>query len=138
MDKENRFVTREKFNEVVYEIKQEINEVQNNSERLFSEVSNNNQHLRISIDNMNKNIEAQTKMMETTIDKMETMGEEVTQIQKDNITRDHVLGDYEKFKEETTEKLSTRFKETLTLFGIIVGVVGSVIVAIIQVAPNFF
>lgn len=138
MDKGSNFVSREKFNEVVYEIKQEIGAVDVKADRLFTELKNNNQHLKISIDNLNENIQAQTQMMSDTMKEMKQIGVDIDQINKENITRDHLLDDYGKFKEEASEKLSARFGETLKFLGVALGVVGTVIVAIIQVAHNFF
>lgn len=138
MDKGSNFVSREKFNEVVYEIKQEIGAVDVKADRLFTELKNNNQHLKVSIDSLNKNIQAQTQMMSETMKEMKQISVDVDQINKENITRDHLLDDYGKFKEETSEKLSARFGETLRFLGVALGVVGTVIAAIIQVAHNFF
>lgn len=138
MDKGNNFVSREKFNEVVYEIKQEIGAVDVKADRLFTELKNNNQHLKVSIDSLNKNIQAQTQMMSETMKELKQISVDVDQINKENITRDHLLNDYGKFKEEASEKLSARFGETLRFLGVALGVVGTVIVAIIQVAHNFF
>lgn len=138
MDRGNNFVSREKFNEVVYEIKQEIGAVDVKADRLYTELKNNNQHLKISIDSLNENIQAQTRMMSDTMKEMKQMSVDIDQINKENITRDHLLDDYGKFKEEASEKLSARFGETLRFLGVALGVVGTVIVAIIQVAHNFF
>ena len=138
MDKGSNFVSREKFNEVVYEIKQEIGAVDVKADRLYTELKNNNQHLKVSIDSLNKNIQAQTQMMSETMKEMKQISVDVDQINKENITRDHLLDDYGKFKEETSEKLSARFGETLKFLGVVLGVVGTVIAAIIQVAHNFF
>src|SRR5699024_891513 len=138
MDRGNNFVSREKFNEVVYEIKQEIGAVDVKADRLYTELKNNNQHLKVSIDSLNENIQAQTRMMSDTMKEMKQISVDVDQINKENITRDHLLNDYGKFKEETSEKLSARFGETLRFLGVALGVVGTVIVAIIQVAHNFF
>lgn len=138
MDKGNNFVSREKFNEVVYEIKQEIGAVDVKTDRLYTELKNNNQHLKVSIDSLNKNIQAQTQMMSETMKEMKQISVDVDQINKENITRDHLLDDYGKFKEEASEKLSARFGETLKFLGVALGVVGTVLVAIIQVAHNFF
>lgn len=138
MDRGNNFVSREKFNEVVYEIKQEIGAVDVKADRLYTELKNNNQHLKVSIDSLNENIQAQTRMMSDTMKEMKQISVDVDQINKENITRDHLLDDYGKFKEETSEKLSARFGETLRFLGVALGVVGTVIVAIIQVAHNFF
>ena len=138
MDKGSNFVSREKFNEVVYEIKQEIGAVDVKTDRLYTELKNNNQHLKVSIDSLNKNIQAQTQMMSETMKEMKQISVDVDQINKENITRDHLLDDYGKFKEEASEKLSARFGETLRFLGVALGVVGTVIVAIIQVAHNFF
>lgn len=138
MDKGNNFVSREKFNEVVYEIKQEIGAVDVKADRLFTELKNNNQHLKVSIDSLNQNIQAQTQMMSETMKEMKQISVDIDEINKENITRDHLLDDYGKFKEEASEKLSARFGETLRFLGVALGVVGTVIVAIIQVAHNFF
>lgn len=138
MDKGSNFVSREKFNEVVYEIKQEIGAVDVKADRLYTELKNNNQHLKVSIDSLNKNIQAQTQMMSETMKEMKQISVDVDQINKENITRDYLLNDYGKFKEEASEKLSARFGETLRFLGVALGVVGTVIVAIIQVAHNFF
>lgn len=87
---------------------------------------------------MNKTISDNTTVVSKVSEELKKNREDIAIMKIENTARDYLIKDLEDFRDETTDKLSGRFVETAKLLGIIVGVFGTIIVAIIQIAPALF
>ena len=138
MPQNEEFVTNGKLNSVIYEIKTELREVDNKHEKLYTELRHSNQMLNTTLLNLNNSIEKNIEVMDNITKSLEKTQNDVMVMKHENVSRDYILKDLEDFKEETSSKLSSRFAETVKLVGIIGGVFGTIIVAIINIAPALF
>lgn len=138
MPQNEEYVTSGKLNSVIYEIKTELREVDNKHEKLYTELRHSNQMLNTTLLNLNSSIEKNIEVMDNITKSLEKTQNDVMIMQHENVSRDYILKDLEDFKEETSSKLSSRFAETIKLVGIIGGVFGTIIVAIINIAPALF
>lgn len=138
MPQNEEFVTNGKLNSVIYEIKTELREVDNKHEKLYTELKHSNQMLNTTLLNLNNSIDKNIEVMNNITKSLEKTQNDVMVMKHENISRDYILKDLEDFKEETSSKLSSRFAETVKLVGIIGGVFGTIIVAIINIAPALF
>lgn len=138
MPQNEEFVTNGKLNNVIYEIKTELREVDNKHEKLYTELKHSNQMLNTTLLNLNNSIDKNIEVMNNITKSLEKTQNDVMVMKHENISRDYILKDLEDFKEETSSKLSSRFAETVKLVGIIGGVFGTIIVAIINIAPALF
>lgn len=138
MPQNEEFVTNGKLNSVIYEIKTELREVDNKHEKFYTELRHSNQMLNTTLLNLNNSIEKNIEVMDNITKSLEKTQNDVMVMKHENISRDYILKDLEDFKEETSSKLSSRFAETVKLVGIIGGVFGTIIVAIINIAPALF
>lgn len=138
MPQNEEFVTNGKLNSVIYEIKTELREVDNKHEKFYTELRHSNQILNTTLMNLNKSIEKNIEVMDNITKSLEKTQNDVMVMKHENVSRDYILKDLEDFKEETSGKLSSRFAETVKLVGIIGGVFGTIIVAIINIAPALF
>lgn len=138
MSQNEEFVTSGKLNSVIYEIKTELREVDNKHEKFYTELRHSNQILNTTLMNLNKSIEKNIEVMDNITKSLEKTQNDVMVMKHENVSRDYILKDLEDFKEETSSKLSSRFAETIKLVGIIGGVFGTIIVAIINIAPLLF
>lgn len=138
MPENQDFVTNGKLNAVVYEIKSEMKDIDNKHEKFYTELRHSNQMLNTTLLNLNNSIDRNIEVMDNITKSLEKTQSDVTVMKHENISRDYILKDLEDFKEETSGKLSSRFTETVKLVGIIGGVFGTIIVAIINIAPALF
>lgn len=138
MPQNEEFVTNGKLNSVIYEIKTELREVDNKHEKFYTELRHSNQMLNTTLLNLNNSIDKNIEVMNNITKSLEKTQNDVMVMKHENISRDYILKDLEDFKEETSSKLSSRFAETVKLVGIIGGVFGTIIVAIINIAPALF
>lgn len=138
MPQNEEFVTNGKLNSVIYEIKTELREVDNKHEKFYTELRHSNQILNTTLMNLNKSIEKNIEVMDNITKSLEKTQNDVMVMKHENVSRDYILKDLEDFKEETSSKLSSRFVETIKLVGIISGVFGTIVVAIINLAPLLF
>lgn len=138
MPQNEEFVTNGKLNSVIYEIKTELREVDNKHEKFYTELRHSNQMLNTTLLNLNNSIDKNIEVMDNITKSLEKTQNDVMVMKHENISRDYILKDLEDFKEETSSKLSSRFAETVKLVGIIGGVFGTIIVAIINIAPALF
>lgn len=138
MPQNEEFVTNGKLNSVIYEIKTELREVDNKHEKFYTELRHSNQMLNTTLLNLNNSIEKNIEVMDNITKSLEKTQNDVMVMKHENVSRDFILKDLEDFKEETSSKLSSRFAETVKLVGIIGGVFGTIIVAIINIAPALF
>lgn len=138
MPESQNYVTNGHLNTVVYEIKTEIRDVRENAEKKHSDLKHNNELLQTTLLNLNNSIDKNTAVMDGIVKELEKSREDIQVIKHENISRDYILKDLEDFKVETSGKLSSSFSETVKLVGIIGGIFGTIIVAIINIAPALF
>lgn len=138
MPENQEYVTNGKLNNVIFELKTELRDVDNKHEKLYTELRHSNQMLNTTLSNLNNSIDKNLEVMNNINKSLEKTQDEVTIMKHENISRDYILKDLEEFKEETAGKLSSRFTEIIKLVGIISGVFGTIIVAIINLAPLLF
>lgn len=138
MPESQNFVTNGQLNTVVYEIKNEIRELDNKHEKLYTELRHDSKTLNNTLMILSDNIKENSVVMKEISQDLRDTKDEIGVIKTENISRDYILKDLEDFKEETAGKLSSRFTETIKLVGIIGGIFGTIIVAIINIAPALF
>lgn len=138
MPESQNYVTNGQLNTVVYELKNELKDIDNKHDKFYTELRHSNQMLNTTLLNLNNSIDKNIEVMDNITKSLEKTQSDVTIMKHENISRDYILKDLEDFKEETSGKLSSRFAETVKLVGIISGVFGTIIVAIINLAPALF
>lgn len=131
-------VTNGQLNTVVYELKNEMRDINEFHNKQYTELKHNSQTLNNTLSILSDNIKENSAVMKEISQDLKTTKDEIGVIKVENISRDYILKDLEDFKEETSGKLTGRFAETVKLVGIIGGVFGTIIVAIINIAPALF
>ena len=138
MPQSQEYVTNGKLNSVIFEIKNEIKDLRTDNEKQHLQHKHDTELLQNTLVNLNQTISDNTTVVSKVSEELKKNREEIAIMKVENTARDFLLKDLEDFRDETTDKLSGRFVETAKLLGIIVGVFGTIIVAIIQIAPALF
>ena len=132
------YVTSGKLNTVIFEMKNEIRDVNEFHNKQYSELKHDSQTLNNTLLILSDNIKESSSIMKEISQDLKNTKDEISVMKTENMARDYILKDLEEFKEETSGKLSGRFKETVTLVLGISTVFGGIITAIITVAPSLF
>lgn len=137
-EKLKQYVTHEKFNTVVYELKTEIRETQVASDKMYTELKHSNSTLNNTLSNLNNTISELNSVMIGMREDSKEMKNEILGIEKENITRDNRVRDLEEFQETAEKHISGRLKEVVGLILGLGSIAATIVVAIIQLAPLFF
>lgn len=132
------YVTNGKLNTVIFEMKNEIRDVNEFHNKQYSELKHDSQTLNNTLLILSDNIKESSSIMKEISQDLKSTKDEISVMKTENMARDYILKDLEEFKEETSGKLSGRFKETVALVLGISTVFGGIITAIITVAPSLF
>lgn len=138
MSQSQEYVTNGKLNSVIFEIKNEIKDLKTENEKQHLQHKHDTELLQNTLASLNKTISDNTTVVSKVSEELKKNQEDIAIMKYENTARDFLIKDLEDFRDETTDKLSGRFVETAKLLGIIVGVFGTIIVAIIQIAPALF
>lgn len=138
MPQSQEYVTNGKLNSVIFEIKNEIKDLKSDNEKQHMQHKHDTELLQNTLVSLNQTISDNTIVVSKVSEELKKNREEIAVMKIENTARDFLIKDLEDFRDETTDKLSGRFVETAKLLGIIIGVFGTIIVAIIQIAPALF
>lgn len=138
MPQSQEYVTNGKLNSVIFEIKNEIKDLKSDNEKQHLQHKHDTELLQNTLVSLNQTISDNTTVVSKVSEELKKNREDIAIMKIENTARDYLIKDLEDFRDETTDKLSGRFVETAKLLGIIVGVFGTIIVAIIQIAPALF
>lgn len=138
VQEENRYVRQEDFNKVVYEIKIDIQKIGNKIDTEIMEVKGDNRHLTTILQQLSKNIEDNTKMMGKLSARIAETEALYQEMRLENKGRDHRIEDLQNHQKKAENTLASKSKEVWGFYGVLATGAFMVIVAIINVAHNFF